>query len=98
MLSRLTPGTDKLFSGCVALVSGGLAALLFAKTPRELLALDTSAATQALSQATGALLRSKGATEEAKVCILGCWHSERTVLEWPCLWASCFMSTTPELA
>lgn len=67
ILSKLTPDTDKLFAACAALVSGIAAATVFGQAPKSLFALNTSAAAKALSQATGALLRSKAAAEEAQV-------------------------------
>ena len=67
LMSRMTPNSDKGFSIAAAVVSGAAALTLLLKAPAWLLALDTDAASQAFSQATGSLMRSKAATAEAQV-------------------------------
>lgn len=66
--TELSPAIDKWCSLLFATLSGMIAAAVLLACPRGMLSLDTARATSTLSQASGALLRRKGWSEDAQVC------------------------------
>ena len=67
MLTHLSPAFDKGCTVGFAILSGVAAMAVLTSCPEGILSFDTKLATQALSQATGALMRNKASTEAGKV-------------------------------
>ena len=67
MLTHLSPAFDKGCTVGFAILSGVAAMAVLTSCPEGVLSFDTKLAIQALSQATGALMRNKASTEAGKV-------------------------------